>query len=102
MELKIGALNESDIDEICTFFTNERELYYSFPKLNFPITKNDFVLEIENRSNLVKVLYNNNLAGFGNLYDIKINEECFIGNVIVNPEYRNLGIGKYLIMAFPR
>lgn len=95
MFLRIDDFNESYINDICSFFTNERELYYSFPKLDFPLSKENFRNAISKRSDLTTVFYDKNIAGFGNLYNKE--NECFIGNVIVSPIYRKKGVGRFLI-----
>ena len=51
------------------------------------------------RRDSTAVLLRDRIVGFANFYKLEINKYCSIGNVIVDPSYRNKGIAKYLIEA---
>ena len=44
-------------------------------------------------------MLNNDIVGFANFYKVNKSQYCSIGNVVVNTNYRNMGIGKYLIQT---
>lgn len=52
---------------------------------------------VENRYDLTVILLNNEIVGFANFYEVKENKYCSIGNVIVSSNFRNKGIGLFLI-----
>ena len=38
MDIKIRNVEENDLKEICNFPQNEQELYFMFPKADYPLT----------------------------------------------------------------
>ena len=53
---------------------------------------------VENRSDSTVILLDKEIVGFANFCEVKTNESCSIGNVIVSSNFRNKGIGKYLMV----
>ena len=99
MNSKLSArlVQTNDLDQICKLPLNQEELFFMFPKANFPLTVAQLQAAIENRTDSTVFLYNSGIVGFANFYEVQINEYCSIGNVIIHSNYRNKGIGKYLI-----
>lgn len=97
MNLSHRSVRESDLETICGFPQNAEELYFMFPKANYPLTIVQLRTTVESRSDATVILYNNEIVGFANFYEVERNCYCSIGNVIVNPNYRNRGIAKFLI-----
>lgn len=87
----------SDLEEICQLPQNEEELFFMFPKADFPLSMKELQTVVENRSDLTVILLNNEIVGFANFYEVKENKYCSIGNVIVSSNFRNKGIGSFLI-----
>jgi len=90
-------VKDSDIELICRFPQNKEELFFMHPNAVYPLTKQQLSEKIGQRHNSTVILYKDDVVAFANLYDIKQNESGFVGNVIVNPEYRRKGAGRFLI-----
>lgn len=89
----------SDIEKICQLPKNEEELFFMFPKAEYPLTESQLESAINSRFDSTVIQFNNDIVGFANFYEVRKNLYCSIGNVVVDANYRNLGIGKYLIQA---
>ncbi|MFV0535909.1 MAG: GNAT family N-acetyltransferase [Dysgonomonas sp.] len=96
-DLSYRPIKITDIDEICRLPQNEEELFFMFPKADYPLSVEQLQTVVENRSDSTVILLDNEIVGFANFYEVKENNYCSIGNVIVNSYFRNKGIGKYLI-----
>lgn len=59
--------------------------------------KSDIAELSELRKDLSVLLDNNKIIGFANFYNFKPNNSAFIGNVIIDKNYRSKGLGKLLI-----
>lgn len=101
-ELKHRPVEKRDFEQICHFPQNAEELFFMFPKAAYPFTLSQLETAVGNRFDSTVVLQGEEVVGFANFYEIKDNHHCSIGNVIVNPKFRNQGIGKYLIQTMER
>lgn len=97
--LSYRTVEVSDLEKICQLPKNEEELFFMFPKAEYPLTENQLESAINSRFDSTVILYSNITVGFANFYEVKKNEYSSIGNVVVDANYRNLGIGKYLIQT---
>ncbi|MDR2037784.1 MAG: GNAT family N-acetyltransferase [Bacteroidales bacterium] len=68
-----------------------------FPKAEFPLTVDQLKVTVGSRFDSTVILYNEEITGFANFYEVKEKEFCSIGNVIVHPDFRHKGIGEFLI-----
>lgn len=91
------AIEENDLDDICSFPQNQLELYYMFPRADFPLEKSYFEEHLKTRHNSNVFLCNNEICGFANFYDLEESKHCWIGNLVVNPTFRNKGVGQFII-----
>jgi len=96
-DLSYRSANPTDFEAICKLPQNAEELFFMFPKAEYPLTRVQLEVTIKDRFDPVVVLMNDNIVGFANFYEVVENQYCSIGNVIVSSEYRNLGIGTFLI-----
>lgn len=97
--LSYRAVNTNDLNKICTFPLNEEELFFMFPKARYPLTIDQLEATINSRTDSTVILFNKKIVGFANFYEVKEKQYCSIGNVIVNSEFRNHGIGTFLIQT---
>lgn len=95
--LSYRPIKISDLEKICQLPQNKEELFFMFPKANYPLSVEQLQAVLESRSDSSVILLDNEVAGFANFYEIKENEYCSIGNVIVSSGSRNQGIGTFLI-----
>lgn len=86
-----------DLEIICKLPQNEEELFFMFPKAEYPLTVGQLEMAINSRHHSTVILLNEEIVGFANFYELVQNKYCAIGNVIIDSNYRNLGIGTFLI-----
>lgn len=95
---KYRNVNSEDIDIICSFPQDENELFFLFPKASFPLTKEQLIQSINTRKESTVIINeNDDILGFANYIEVVEDDFCSIGNVIVNPSYRGVGVGTFLI-----
>lgn len=63
------------------------------------MTESQLESAINSRLDSTVILFNDIIVGFANFYEVKKSQYASIGNVVVDANYRNLGIGKYLIQT---
>lgn len=97
LTLSHRPVQEADLPVICLFPQNEQELYFMFPAAEFPLTVDQLIIHMERRWDSTVVLFDGKVAGFANFYLCQPGETCSIGNVIVSPDIRGQGVGRYLI-----
>jgi ribosomal protein S18 acetylase RimI-like enzyme len=90
-------VREEDLEMIMGFATNEEELFFFYPKANFPLTAQQLRSSIDSRMDSTVVEMNGGVIGFANFYQWEEGGSCSIGNVVVNPRKRGIGAGRYLM-----
>ncbi len=90
-------VQEADISVIRQFPQCESELFFMHPKGSYPLTFDQLKKAIRERFDSTVVLSDNKIAGFANFIVCEPGEKCVIGNVIVAPECRRQGVGRYLV-----
>lgn len=98
-KLSYRSFTFGDLEKVCNLPRDEQELFFMFPKADFPLTGDQLKNTIMDRFDSTVVLFNHELVGFANFYEVKESQYCAIGNVIVSPYYRNHGVGTFLINA---
>lgn len=88
---------DNDIRLICGFPQNEHELFFMFPKAEFPLTSSQLQEAIAQRSDSTVAELDGEVVAFANFYRWEVGGCCSIGNVIVSPAARGRGVGRYLI-----
>lgn len=86
-----------DLETICKLPRDEQELFFMFPKADYPLTIEQLGNTIKDRFDSTVILFNHEVVGFANFYEVKESQYCAIGNVIVSPCFRNYGVGTFLI-----
>ena len=97
MTLTHRPVAEQDLAAICAFSQSPAELFYCFPKADFPLTPGQLQVAIDQRSDSTVVLLEGAVVAFANFYRWASGGTCTIGNVIVDPAIRGKGIGALLI-----
>ncbi|MDH7482967.1 MAG: GNAT family N-acetyltransferase [Armatimonadota bacterium] len=97
MPLTHRPVAEKDIRIICGFPQNADELFFFFPKADYPLTSSQLQDAIAQRSDSTVVELDGEVVAFANFYRWEVGGCCSIGNVIVSPEARGKGVGRYLI-----
>lgn len=96
-KLSFRSAQTSDLEKVCQLPQSEEELFFMFPKADYPLSVKQLQTVVENRSDSTVILLDNEIVGFANFYEVKENNYCSIGNVIVSSYFRNKGIGMYLV-----
>jgi len=107
MILQHRQVKADDIKTICSFPLNARELFYMFPKAQYPLTEAQLSKVIAQRFDSTVVETENSVVGFANVYRAERGGVCCIGNVIVAQEARGKGEATYKVetiiaLAFDR
>ena len=90
---------DADIPKICKFADSKESLFFFFPNAVFPVTPRQLQVNVKRRFDSTTALVNGVVAGFGNLYNHPDNGLCYLGNLIIDPQRRGYGIGRYLAHA---
>lgn len=91
------VLQIPDAEVISRFPNSEAELFYMFPKATYPLSPKFLIQESESRFYPTVILQNETIAGYGNFIQAQKGEFCSMGNIVINPELRRIGIASYLI-----
>ncbi|OAB53947.1 GNAT family N-acetyltransferase [Pseudomonas thivervalensis] len=107
MILQSRPVTADDIKTICSFALDARELFYMFPKAQYPLTEAQLADAIAQRFDSTVVEAGNRVVGFANFYRAETGGVCCIGNVIVAQEVRGKGVASFLVetmtaLAFDR
>ena len=97
MRLTHRPVAEQDLAAICAFTQSAAELFYCFPKADFPLTPAQLQAAIDQRSDSTVVLLEGAVVAFVNFYRWETGGVCAIGNVMVAPAARSRGVARYLI-----
>ncbi len=91
-------VQSEDYPVISTFPRDEEELFYMFPKASYPLTPDQIETNSNNRLHpTVVVSDDNKVAGYANLYGQEDGDRCWLGNVIISPDFRGTSAAGTLI-----
>ena len=96
-KLSYRTVEKTDFEIICSLPKKIEELFFMFPKAEYPLTVNQLKTAIESRFDSTVIIYDEEIVGFANFYELNRNDYCSIGNVIVKSSFREKGIGRFLI-----
>lgn len=82
MILQHRPVKADDIKTICSFPLNARELFYMFPKAQYPLTEAQLSSAITQRFDSTVVETGNSVVGFANFYRAETGGVCCVGNLI--------------------
>ena len=107
MILQHRPVKADDIKTICSFPLNAQELFYMFPKAQYPLTESQMADAIAQRFDSTIFEADNRVVGFANFYRAEPGGTCCIGNVIVAPQARCKGVASFIVetmtaLAFDR
>ncbi|WP_335945817.1 GNAT family protein [Pseudomonas sp. G166] len=107
MILRHRPVKADDVKTICRFPLNAQELFYMFPKAQYPLTETQLFNAITQRFDSTIVETDDGIVGFANFYRAETGGVCCIGNVIVAQEARGQGVATFLVetmtaLAFDR
>lgn len=88
---------EQDLPRLCSLPQSEDELFFMFPRAQFPLQPTELAHAIQQRQDATVAVLDGSVIGFANFYQWEHGGRCAIGNVIVAPEARGQGFGSALI-----
>ncbi|HHI94426.1 MAG TPA: GNAT family N-acetyltransferase [Gammaproteobacteria bacterium] len=94
---KFRAVTENDFEDICKLIHSREALFLVYPNGKYPLTVNQLKELGKTRKELTVAMDGNKIIGFANLYNCEPGGSAFIGNVIIEKNYRGRGIGEKLI-----
>lgn len=97
MPLTHRPVADQDISLLCGFPRNETELFFLFPKADYPLTPPQLCAAIAQRADSTVVERDSVVVGFANFYQWEHGGSCAIGNVMVDAAARGGGVGRYLM-----
>lgn len=93
---------DSDLSHICSFPQNREELFFMYPRAEYPLTIQQLNGAIYQRSDSKVLVSGECVVAFANFYEVSQNSHCTIGNVIVRPSHRGSGAATFLINEMER
>ncbi len=97
MAVTFRPVADADIPHICGFVRDAQELFFFFPAATWPLTHEQLRDSIAQRCDSTVIEHDGQVAGFANFYRWEQGGTCTIGNVIVDPQVRGVGLGAQLI-----
>jgi len=97
MNLKHRPVKADDVKTICGFPQGVQELYFMFPKAEFPLTEAQMSAAISQRFDSTVFEADGVIVGFANFYRAERQGICCIGNVIVAPSARGKGVARFIV-----
>lgn len=95
--LQHRPVTEYDIDIICAFAQTPQELFYFYPRAQWPLTMTQLLSAINQRRYSTILEKDGVVAGFANFYQWQTQGVCKIGNFIINPAFRRQGLARHLL-----
>ena len=102
MSLICRPVAAKDIPLLCTFPCDEEELFFMFPKANWPLTPAQLQASIDSRADSTVVEEAGHVLGFANFYKWENGGVCTIGNLIVAPYARGKGVASFILREMVR
>ncbi|WP_372875542.1 N-acetyltransferase family protein [Pseudomonas sp.] len=87
----------ADLSAIVEFPQNAQELFFSYPKADWPLSVGQLAAAMAERRDSTVVLLNDQVAGFANFYQWQYGDFCALGNLMVAPWARGQGVAGYLL-----
>ena len=95
--MQIRPAIATDYPAICQLVTSPEELFWVWPKGQYPLDVPQLELLAQQRKSLSVATLNDQIIGFANVYEINSQQYAFIGNVIIAKAQRGKGFGKTLL-----
>jgi GNAT superfamily N-acetyltransferase len=86
-----------DLGEIVAFPQNADELFFCYPKADWPLSIGQLAAAMAERRDSTVVLLHGRVAGFANFYQWLYDDHCTLGNLMVAPWARGQGVAHYLV-----
>jgi ribosomal protein S18 acetylase RimI-like enzyme len=102
MPLAYRPFEDRDADIICGFAQSVEELFFAFPKATFPLTPDVLIAAARQRFSPTVVLHDEVVVGYANFIKVKDRGFCTLGNLMVHPDHRRVGVASFLVKKMMR
>lgn len=97
MTLTHRPFENRDADIICGFTQSAEELFFAFPKAHFPLSPDALIAAARQRFSPTVVLQDGAVVGYANFIKVKDRGFCTLGNLMVHPDHRRVGVATFLV-----
>lgn len=87
----------ADIPRICRFPRDREELYFLFPRADWPLTPEQLRESLAVRRDPTVAISGGEVVGYANFATFEEGRSASLGNVSVAPSERRTGVAKYLV-----
>ncbi|WPC05733.1 GNAT family N-acetyltransferase [Pseudomonas benzenivorans] len=87
----------ADLAEVVAFPQNALELFFAYPKADWPLSVAQLAAAMAERRDSTVALLGERVAGFANFYQWQHGDFCALGNLLVAPWARGQGVAQYLV-----
>ena len=102
MILDHRALQQADVEAVCSFPQSADELFFMLPGADYPLTPEQ-LLETAPGSHFPTVgLLDNRLAGYAAFVEVREKHYCAIGSLVVHPHFRRKEVATHLVNTLVR
>ncbi|BBD09896.1 GNAT family N-acetyltransferase [Desulfovibrio ferrophilus] len=92
-------LETSDLPALCSFPRTAEELFFMFPKANWPVTPGQLGEAAAQRREPTVFLCDETIAGYANILAWEHGNFCEAGNVVVAPAMRRRGLASHMMQT---
>jgi len=96
--IEFREAEKEDFKNVCGLVKSKDELFWVYPHGQFPLTASQLEKLSKERKELTVAVDKEKIIGFANLYNYDKGNSAFIGNVIIDEEYRGKEIGRSLVL----
>lgn len=94
---KFRHADQEDFSIIATMPQNQEELFFMYPKGKFPISAENLKEVASRRFSPTVITHMDEVVGYCNFYEVNKGRDCWLGNVIIHPDFRSKSAGAFLL-----
>lgn len=99
MTFQTRPLAPEDLPTICAFPQSQEELFFLFPRGRYPLTPDQLAEAVAPRRDATVVTEAGRVLAFADFYRWAPGGDWAVGHVVVAPDARGRGVGRYLMAA---
>ncbi|MET1080619.1 MAG: GNAT family N-acetyltransferase [Pseudomonas sp.] len=89
----------TDLAAVAAFAQTPEELFFCYPTATWPLDADQLQRSMTTRRDSTLALVDERAVGFANLYQWRHGKHCALGNLMVAPGQRGVGVAQYLVGA---
>jgi ribosomal protein S18 acetylase RimI-like enzyme len=97
MDVSFRPIVEDDFQAICDLIPSEEELFLIYDRGKYPLTVPQVRRLVGKRMEPTVMLHRDRVVGFSDFYNHREGRSVFIGNIVIDPALRGMGLGKRLV-----